>query len=817
MPAHLLLSSLNKGQVSLFSKASKKRVEKLNYKEEKVSKSTLVYARLMMTTLIFVIFSTITNGQTLVQLVSGTNPLLGMQASSLNSSIRFVDIDADGDMDAFVGSASGQIEFFRNDGSRTIPAFNVISGGGNPFNAVFSPAGHSTLGFVDIDADGDMDVFLGDEDGDLYYYRNDGSATSASYTAVTGGSNPLDGINEGLYSNVFFVDIDGDGDQDAFVGSNDGKTYYYKNTGTAAAPVFAKQTGVNNPFDGEDVGERSYSVFGDLDCDGDNDAFFGNAEGNIRAYENTGTAMSPSFNELTGIYDPFGFIALGNTTPEWVDIDGDGDLDFFTGEDSGDFEYYQNTYTFTCDGFTAQAGASNPLDGVAANTISSSAAAFCDVDGDGDLDAIVGSLFNGLIYYENTGTKLAPSFTYVGGTGDAASPFFGMVIGNTAMPVTVDIDGDGDCDIFIGRTDGTIQYIRNDGGGTMTMVAGASNPFNGVDVGQRSAPTFGDIDGDGDQDCFIGEQNGAVFYYRNDGSSTSPAFTSVVGTANPLYMVSVFQNATPHLADLDKDGDLDAMVGRFNGILKYYMNNGHANTPVMSLVAGGGNPFQGVDVTSNANITLIDIDCDGDLDAFIGAADGSLYHYTGDGCPPLPVELAYFHAFLENNKEVVLRWMTASEENNEGFEIQRSFDGENWKTIDFVIGQGTTTEITTYEYFDANPLAGINYYRLKQVDLPTGQAGFDNEFEYSSIRVVELEGTQSISIYPNPVTDILNIEMDITEEVMVSIVGMNGQLIQQQILNNSSAQIDFTSLEAGIYIVKITGKTINQVEKIIKR
>lgn len=761
-----------------------------------------------MTPLLLVAFFNIAtlSSQSLIQVSGGTNPLLGMPANSFNGNIRFVDIDADGDLDGFVGQANSAVEFFENTGSLTSPTFTNAG-----YTSLFATNGNSTLGFADLDGDGDFDCMVGDENGNFLYYVNNGSPTSPVFAIAA--TNPLNGVNEGQYSNVYFADIDADGDQDAFIGNNNGTVIYYKNTGTSTSPTFTKQIGTANPFNGVDVGNRSYVSLGDVDGDGDFDALIGTEAGTIIVFENEGTAVAPVFAEEETSSLIFTPGVGGNAAPELIDVDGDGDLDIFIGDDSGVFEYYQSTFAFDCNAFDAQTGANNPFNGISATILNSSSLAFGDFDKDGDLDAVVGTLNLGLLYYENTGSAIAPIYSYIGGTLDAASPFFGIAFGQTTMPAIVDVDGDGDLDIFVGQTDGTIQYLKNNSGLVFSEMTGASNPFNGVDVGQRSAPAFGDIDGDGDTDAFIGEQNGTVLFYHNAGTTIAPVFTQLNGSSNPLNAVSTFQNATPVLVDFDKDGDLDAFVGRFNGIIKAYENQGDANNPVMADLVGSANPFDGISLGNNPNIAFADLNADGTPDAFIGDTNGDIHAYNGGKCTALPVELAFFKAKAEG-ETALLEWMTASEVNNDGFNVERSSDGKNWETIRFVNGFGTTNEANFYNIVDEQPLAGANYYRLKQMD-------FDGQFDYSPIKVVVFRkaatSANQINIYPNPVRDFVNINFDEQpQDFTISIFNVAGQLVRTTITNERNNAIYLNDLESGLYFVQIVGEGININQKIVK-
>ncbi|WP_205758168.1 FG-GAP repeat domain-containing protein, partial [Macromonas bipunctata] len=258
----------------------------------------------------------------------------GLSDVGLYASPTLVDIDGDGDLDAFVGAYDGNTQFFRNTGNASSAAFAAVS---------TNPWGLSDVGFiasptfVDIDADGDLDAFVGDYDGNTQFFRNTGNASSAAFAAAT--SNPFGLTDVGSFSLPTFADIDADGDLDAFIGVNNGNTLFFRNTGNASSAAFAAAT--SNPFGLTDVGSFSSPTLADIDADGDLDAFIGENIGNTLFFRNTGNASSAAFAAVStnpwGLSD-VGFIA----SPTFVDIDADGDLDAFIGNDDGVVKLFLN-------------------------------------------------------------------------------------------------------------------------------------------------------------------------------------------------------------------------------------------------------------------------------------------------------------------------------------------------------------------------------------------------------------------------------------------------------------------------------------------
>ena len=315
-----------------------------------------------------------------------------------------------------------------------------------------------TAAGIDPDAGDTLTYALTDDAGGLFSIdANTGDISIAQGTAATPeftqqtsfADNPFAGDDAGSYSNPALVDIDGDGDLDAFVGESNGNVRYYENTGDSANPNFAAP--VNNPFGLADVGSFSAPTFADIDGDGDLDAFVGDSGGNIDFFENTGTSTSASFSFTST--NPYGLTDVGSyATPEFADIDGDGDLDAFVADSDGNIDYFENTGTNTSASFaTAQA---NPFG--LSDVGSFADITLGDIDGDGDIDALVGDSTGNLAYFENTGDSANPSFA-----ASTANPFGLVDVGSDVTPVLADLDGDGDLDLTVGESDGTINYFEN--------------------------------------------------------------------------------------------------------------------------------------------------------------------------------------------------------------------------------------------------------------------------------------------------------------------------------------------------------------------
>lgn len=181
---------------------------------------------------------------------------------------------------------------------------------------------------------------------------------------------------------------------------------------------------------------------------------------------------------------------------------------------------------------------------------------------------------------------------------------------------------------------------------------------------------------------------------------------------------------------------------------------------------------------------------------------------------PLPVVLISFNAYPTADG-VNVKWVTASELNNDYFVVESSADAKSWYAVTTVLGQGTKSTETKYEIVDKSPLMGISYYRLKQVDL-------DGKINYSELVKVDYQGSE-IKLYPNP-SDGKGVTIEVNsksaENLVIEISTMQGQSLYKFILDNTDPrkqrlEVDLSELSRGMYVVSLKSEDKVRATKLI--
>lgn len=472
------------------------------------------------------------------------------------------------------------------------------------------------------------------------------------------------------------------------------------------------------------------------------------------------------------------------------DGDGDGDIDVVLGDIGSDRLVYLNNAGTSDQAYVDKAILDYPTDSPAVQNIFP-AAYFVDVDGDNKNDLVVtptskesGININHIWYYKNIGTQNHPEFQL---TSKNLLLNKTINIGKYTHPAFFDYNADGLMDFIVGsagyRISSTeselgIHLFENVGTNTEPAYKLVDDDYLGfselINFSIRLAPTFGDLDNDGDQDLIIGDNHARLYYFENKGGEGNPAVFN--GYVYEYSDIDVGNNAKPELFDLNGDGLLDLIIGESNesiqggiiGNLNYFENKGSEGNPIFESVADSeilGQFDEEGDKNLVPNFILKE---DGTPVLFIGTDKGTIREYLADGDAYTLKQDSVGEILIGRNLAFDL-----ADIDDDGF-------------LEMVLG---------------NRRGGVMLYNtpylIDGTNSPTKE-------------IYQAE----ISIHPNPVNNLLMVSSN-EEIAMVEVYSINGQLLLTEI---NKTQINVSHLPNGLYLAKVSlNNGLVAFEKIIKK
>lgn len=469
-----------------------------------------------------------------------------------------------------------------------------------------------------------------------------------------------------------------------------------------------------------------------------------------------------------------------------VDMNGDGDKDLLNGDILGNnLLYLENCGTKDSAWMCAQDSAFPSYD-IPASMNDVSGPSYFDGNNDGNNDLIVsnfyftGEDFYNVKFYRNTTNNQSNVFAYEKNRWLVD----GMIeVGTGAHPVFFDVDQDGKTDLLVGNDYyynnnvpvGKIAYYRNTSTSAKAEFHLVTDDYASISMTNLLGlyPTFGDLDGDNDMDMLIGESDGNLVYFQNIAGLGNPC-TFILTQLN-YQSINVGDNAAPQLVDVDKDGDLDLLVGERSGALNYYQNTGSLSVPVFSFVTGN---FGGVNVmkwNSFAGFSApVLFDNGNGYELIVGSMSGNLYHYGNiDG--NLSGTFTLLDSMFQNIYEPMIAVPALSD-----------VDGDS--KYDIAVG---------------SLAGGIVLYTQNSI---LSNNAINNEDAF-------------FTLFPNPAKNLLNISLHSATDtrMLIEVFDVTGKLLDHREVLHSTLSIDISGYSPGLYLCKVHNGKKNFSQKFIKQ